>query len=248
MGGPRPSGRRPSEGEVIRLHQFEISPFCDKIRRILHVKGQPYEAVEVPLAKALTQVRKINPAGKLPCLEHDGHYLADSTDIARHLEAAFPQPRLLPDDPAQRALCHVLEDWADESLYFYEMRLRFTLPHNARRWVPALAAHDGPLMRRLAPLLVPRMMRSVTRSQGVGRKSTPQVVADVERHLDAIAGLLGEGDWLVGDALSLADIGVFVQAACIRGADEGAKLVDGRPVLAAWMERVDRATAAPTAG
>ena len=228
---------------MIRLHQFEISPFCDKIRRVLHAKGQPYEVVEVPLAQSRA-IRKRNPTGKLPFIEIDGAVVADSSDIARELEARFPTPPLLPGDPRERALCHFLEDWADESLYFYEMRLRFTFPHNARRWAPELAAHDGPALRALAPYVIPRMMRSVTASQGIGRKSDAQVVADVERHLDALVDWLGERSWLVGEALSLADIAVFVELFCIRGADEGAKAVKARPTLAAWMARVDRATAA----
>ena len=123
---------------MITLYQFEISPFCDKIRRVLHWKGQPYQVREIPLAQTFTRLRKINPVGKLPCIEHEGRLIADSTDIAHYLEERFPQPPLVPSDPLERGLCHMLEDWADESLYFYEMRLRFTFPHNARRWLPAL--------------------------------------------------------------------------------------------------------------
>jgi len=230
---------------VIRLYQFEISPFCDKVRRILHMKGQPYEAVEVPLSRAGRDVRGLNPAGKLPAIEHEGRVVADSTDIAHYLEERFPEPALLPRDPRERALCHVLEDWADESLYFYEMRLRFTFPHNARRWIPRLVAHDPGWMKGLAPLVLPRMMRRLTRVQGVGRKSREQVLADVARHLDAVDALLAGSEWLVGGAVSLADIAVFAQLFCVRGADEGAELVEARPAVAAWMERVERATAPP---
>ena len=57
--------------------------------------------------------------------------------------------------------------------------------------------------------------------------------------------LLAGRDWLVGSEISLADIAVFAQMYCIRGADEGAKLIEARPAVAAWMERVDRATAKP---
>ena len=230
---------------MIRLHQFEISPFCDKVRRILHVKGQPYEIREVPLAQALTAVKRVNPAGKLPCLEHDGRFVADSTDIAFYLEEKFPDPPLVPRDPKLRALCHVLEDWADESLYFYEMYLRFTLPHNARRNVPLLTAHDPGWMKTAAGFVVPGMMRGVLKRQGLGRKTLPAVVRDVERHVNAVAGLLGDGEWLVGDALSLADLSVFAELACIRGSDEGSKVIEGRPAVVAWMARVDRATAKP---
>jgi glutathione S-transferase len=230
---------------MIRLHQFEISPFCDKVRRILHWKRQPYEIREVPLAQALTAVRKVNPAGKLPCLEHDGRFVADSTDIAYYLEEKFPDPPLVPHDPKLRALCHVLEDWADESLYFYEMYLRFTLPHNARRNIPLLTAHDPAWMKTAAGFVVPGMMRGVLKRQGLGRKSLPAVVRDVERHVEAVASLLGDGDWLVGDGLSLADLSVFAELSCIRGSDEGAKAIGSSPPVVAWMARVDRATAKP---
>ena len=89
-----------------------------------------------------------------------------------------------------------------------------------------------------------RMLRERKR-QGLGRKTLPAVVRDVERHVDAVAGLLGDGEWLVGDALSLADLSVFAELACIRGSDEGARVIEGRPAVVAWMARVDRATAKP---
>ena len=77
---------------MITLHQFEISPFCDKVRRILHWKRQPFTVREVPLSQTVTAVRKVNPAGKLPCLEHDGRFLGDSTDIAYYLDKGSAVP------------------------------------------------------------------------------------------------------------------------------------------------------------
>jgi len=231
---------------MIRLFQFEVSPYCDKIRRILHWKRQPYQIEEIPLSRASRDVRKLNPSGKLPCLEHDGHRIGDSTDIAYYLEEKFPEPPLLPKDPQLRGLCHMLEDWADESLYFYEMRLRFTLPHNARRFIPELTKHDPRWMRALAPLVLPSMLRGVLSRQGVGRKPLECVLRDVERHVEAIGNWLQDGEWLVGEALSLADLGVFAQLACIRGAEEGARLIERSPPVTEWMERVDRATAKAT--
>ncbi len=227
---------------MIVLHQFEISPFCDKVRRILHVKGEPYEVREVPLSRSVTEVRRINRIGKLPTIEDDGRIVADSTEIAYYLEERFPEPPLLPKHPQGRALVHVLEDWADESLYFYEMTLRFTLPHNRRRWLPEVMKYDPAWFQRVASLVIPMLLRRTVRAQGIGRKPTPAVVADVERHVRALDGLVGDGQWLVGSTLTLADIAVFVQLFCIRGSDEGARIVAAHPRVAAWMDRVDAAT------
>ena len=234
--------RGPKE-PMITLYQFEVSPFCDKVRRVLHWKKQPYEVHEVSLWQALTQLRRLNPVGKLPCLEHDGRFIADSSEIALYLEERFPTPPLLPEDPVERALCHVLEDWADESLYFYEMRLRFGTPENAKRWLPVLAAHDAAPFRALAARILPRIFAWQLRQQGIGRKSTAAVLADLERHLSAVATLLDGREFLVGDALTLADISVFAQLFCIRGSSEGAVVIEKEPTVVSWMARVDEATA-----
>ncbi|HBZ72055.1 MAG TPA: hypothetical protein DEP35_20930 [Deltaproteobacteria bacterium] len=230
---------------MITLFQFDVSPYCDKIRRVLHWKRQPYKIEEIPLAQAFTRVRKLNPAGKLPCLEHDGRMIGDSTDIAYYLEEKFPEPPLVPKDPQLRGLCHMLEDWADESLYFYEMRLRFTLPHNARRFIPELTKHDPGWMKTAARYFIPHMMRGVLSRQGLGRKPLERALHDVERHVGAVGDWLSGRAWLVGDALSLADLSVFAQLACIRGAEEGARIIASSLPVTEWMERVDRATAKP---
>lgn len=227
---------------MITLYQFEISPFCDKIRRVLHVKGLPYEVREVPLAETLTTVRRVNKAAKLPSLDHDGELVVDSTDIARFLEAKYPDPALLPSEPRERALCHVLEDWADESLYFYEATMRFTWPENAARWVPELTRSEPAWLRPLTAPIVPLAVRNTVRAQGVGRKSRDQILRDVRAHAAAVDGLLAGGDWLAGRALSLADIAVFAQLFCIRGTPEGARIVDEHPAVVSWMARVDAAT------
>lgn len=228
---------------MLTLYQFEISPFCDKIRRILNVKNVPYAIEEVPPTKTLSVVRKLNPAGKLPFLVADGTVVADSTDIAYWLEERYPEPRLVPEDPRERGLCHVLEDWADESLYFYEMRLRFTLPHNARRFIPQLVKYERSLVQKLAPLAMPIVLRRTIAAQGIGKKPLEVVLRDVERHLDALDGLLSAGnEWLLGDRITLADISVFAQLFCIRASDEGGRMVEARPAVAAWMARVEGRT------
>jgi glutathione S-transferase len=231
---------------VVLLYQFEISPFCDKVRRILHYKEVPYRVVEIPPSEAASgRWKEISPTGKFPVLEDGSTRILDSTDIARHLEARHPSPALLPADPRDRALVHVLEDWADESLYFFEMTMRLSWPQNAARWVPELLRAEKPLVRRLMQPVVPRIVSRTTRSQGLGRKDPETVVAELGAHLDAIAALLGDGPWLVGDALSLADIAVYAQLFCIAGAVEGAEAIAARPVVGAWMERVDDATHIP---
>jgi glutathione S-transferase len=226
------------------LHQFDISPFCDKVRRVLRYKKVPFETREVTLFDVTSgALRRRNGTGKLPTLEHDGRLIADSSDIARYLEERFPERPLVPRDARLAAECHLLEDWADESLYFYEVYLRFLVPENARRWIPALLHADGAPLRTIAPLVVPRALRQTLDQQGLGRKTLAQVLADVERHVGALDAKLDGRAWLVGDSITLADIAVFAQLFCVQGAVEGARVLDAHPAVVAWMKRVEDATA-----
>lgn len=233
---------------MLTLHQMEISPFCDKIRRILNVKRVPYRTREVTLLESQLGYRKVNPAGKVPALtDESGTTICDSTDIAYWIEERWPEPPLLPRDPRERALVHVFEDWADESLYFYEVALRFGLPHNRARTLPRLLANDGAAMQAIAPWMLPRAILGQLKGQGIGRKSDAQVLQDLRRHLDALVALLDGRTFLVGEALTLADVAVFAQLFAVFDSTEGAAERATRPALAAYMTRIDQATR-PAAG
>jgi glutathione S-transferase len=230
---------------MITLFQYELSPFCDKVRRVLNVKGVAYSVEEVTILDTLKgRLKQLSPASKLPVLDIDNERIADSTDIVRFLEARFPEPRLIPSDPREQALVHFFEDWADEALYFYEMHLRFTLPHNAERWVPQASKFDGAVIRRIASMALPKAMARTTAAQGTGRKPLAMIKRDLDRHFHMLNVWLKGRDWLVGDHLSLADIAVFVQVDCIAGTSEGQDLLRGYEDLRDWMGAVEKASAA----
>ncbi|MDD3674769.1 MAG: glutathione S-transferase family protein [Novosphingobium sp.] len=228
----------------IVLHQLEISPFCDKVRRVLKLKGLDFKVNDVPMAK-LSSLRKLAPPGKVPILDIDGRILHDSSDICRALDELVPAPPLFPSDPAQRALVDILEDWADESLYFFEMTMRFTWPYDRARWVTKILEHDNAAMRRLARPLVPYLTRKQGVAQGLARRSEADILRELERHLRALDQLLEAGPFLVGSALSLADIAVYSQLACVAGSGKGATAISATPRLPAWMSRIEDLTGGP---
>lgn len=232
---------------MITLYEFDISPFCDKVRRILNLKRTPYRRREVKIAEVGRLKKTVSPTGKYPALEIAGRRIVDSTDIALEIEALFPDPAIYPADPRRRALAHMIEDWADESLYFYEMTMRFTWPENAKRFIPSLLKAEGAFLKAVGPRLVPGALGRIVKAQGVGRKTKGQILAEVERHTEAVSAWLGEDAWLAGGALSIADIAVFVQLACIRQTPEGAAIIGRFPAVEDWMARTDKATGDSTA-
>jgi glutathione S-transferase len=230
---------------VLTLHQFEVSPFCDKVRRVLHYKRKAFDTREVPPTETLVRLRRLNPVGKVPVLEHGEKIVSDSSEIARYLDETFPDPPIYPEGVRERALCHLLEDWADESLYFFELWFRFGLPENADEWSRRTTKSEPPLLRQATERALPTLMRNLLRAQGLGRKSDHAVLNDFERHIGALESWLGVDDWLVGKRLSIADIAAYSQLACAGETSQGAEVLGGYPRLLSWMERVNGATAPP---
>jgi glutathione S-transferase len=89
---------------VITLYDAARCPFCARVRIVLAEKGIPYEPVAIDLSNRPAWIYEKNPAGRVPVLEEDTLVLPESAVIMEYLEERYPEPALLPADPAQRAL------------------------------------------------------------------------------------------------------------------------------------------------
>jgi glutathione S-transferase len=194
---------------AIVLHQWQISPFCGKIRKVLAFKGLTYSVVEYAGLRAL-KASRLSSAGKLPVLDYAGERFQDSSLIARMLDQRHPTPALLPREPAARHLAHLLEDWADESLYWYELWARFCDPVARDRSVALLCAGRPGFERFVVKLGVGRYRRAAV-AQGLGRYPKAHVLAELHAHLRALEGRLECAAWLTGAEPSIADIAVSAQ-------------------------------------
>jgi glutathione S-transferase len=230
---------------MITLYQYEISPFCDKVRRAMHLKGLAYQTVEVLPSKRNAH-KAISPTGKFPAITHNGKTIVDSSDILRYLDELSPSPKLAPDAPRDAAIATILEDWADESLYFYDLTMR-NWPHNRAWFIDDLLRYETGLTKSILAKVIPSALGKIAQTQGLGRKSQAVVTADMTMLYRALSDLLGEAEWLCGPRLSGGDLSVFVMLFVLNRTKEGAATLESLPNLKAWYTRVDAATAKPAA-
>ena len=227
----------------ITLYQYEISPFCEKVRRILNYKQQTYSCENITLLQSqLGKTKKLGVAGKLPALKIGTEMISDSTDIAYRLEALFPEKSLIPTNKKQQAHMHFFEDWADESLYFYEVYLRFAIKSNQAHWGKESAKYDHPAFAAIAKFVAPKVLNDVANKQGIGRKDWATVEKDLNRHLSSLEDWLEDESFLVADKLSLADIAVFSQLHCMLTTPQGQAAVSQYSNIQRWMKNVDQLT------
>jgi glutathione S-transferase len=196
---------------MVTLHQWEISPFCQKVARMLKFKGIEFETINYNGVLG-AKVPMLSKVGKVPVLDINGQRIQDSTRIARYLDETYPDlPRLYPLDPIQKAYAELWEDWADELLYFYEIHFRVSdaeaLDHAVAISAQGRPKHEVILMK---PLLKSALSFQL-KMQGTGRMAKADIEAEFIRHLERIELMLSATGWLVGEQKTIADIAVASQ-------------------------------------
>ena len=100
----------------INLYQYPVSPFSEKVRRVLAYKSLSWNPIDCHYSDK-TNLLKVT-GGKwtrVPVLEWDGEVVFNSIDIIKWLDRKVPYPAVIPDD--SRGLCDLIDNWSDNTLF-----------------------------------------------------------------------------------------------------------------------------------
>lgn len=98
---------------MITLHGFAVSNYFNKVKLALLEKGVPFEEARVTTGNPSDAVLACSPLGKIPYITTQHGALCESQAILEYLEAAYPQPPLLPQDPWDAAKVRELSTFID---------------------------------------------------------------------------------------------------------------------------------------
>lgn len=92
----------------MKLYTFFRSSASYRVRIALNLKGLEYEQIPIHLRRGGGEqfspaYKAINPQALVPALEDGGRVFTQSLAIMEYLEERYPDPPLLPRDPADRA-------------------------------------------------------------------------------------------------------------------------------------------------
>lgn len=109
---------------MLTLYDAARCPYCARVRIALAEKAVGYETVEIDLDDRPAWIYEKNEKGKVPVFEEDGLVLPESHLILEFLEERYPEPPLLPADPAGRATARLRIDRFDDALgdAYYALR------------------------------------------------------------------------------------------------------------------------------
>ncbi|HZP11509.1 MAG TPA: glutathione S-transferase family protein [Nevskiaceae bacterium] len=219
------------------LHQWEMSPFCNKTRRCLNHKGVPFTVVNYNglLAARASSLSKV---GKLPVLEWDGSRIQDSTRIAHFLDEKIPAKPLYPKEPQELAATVLWEDWAGQSLYFYEIYFRMLDPASLERGLDLICAGRPKWERAVMKFVFKRRYPRKLREQGLARLDRAEVEQQFFALLAALEALFEGRPALAGMEIGIADISVGAQLDELCRTSDLRDRVLAYPRIKAWLAKL----------
>jgi glutathione S-transferase len=192
------------------VYGASASPFVRKVRAFLAEKGVSYDLDPVVPFGVGPEFRKLSPLGRIPAFRDGDRTLADSSVICAYVERTHPTPPLYPSDPYEYARALWFEEYADGGL----------------------VTVTGPKIF-FQRAIGPRFFNRPTDEEMV-KKAIEEELPPMFEYLE---GELRDGEFLVGRALSIADIGVCTHFVNLRHVQV---TVDATrwPKLAAYVTRI----------
>jgi len=106
----------------IILHHFDASPFAEKVRVALGIKGLAWHSVEIPMVMPKPDLVALTGGyRKTPVMQIGADVYCDTARIAVELQRRFGGAALF--DESSEAQCQVIAAWSDAARQLAEYRL-----------------------------------------------------------------------------------------------------------------------------
>ncbi len=214
-----------AENDII-LHHYPRSPFAEKIRLALGVKGLHWHAVEQPRVAPKPWLTALTGGyRRIPVMQIGADIYCDTRRILAELERRHPSPTLYPAASAGQA--EIMAAWADRQLFSDALGLVFGL--HGDRFPPELHADRARFTAG-----------KFDRWDSVRMKvRTPDLRVQFDLHLGWLQRALGDGrPYLAGAALSVADLAAYHPLWYARGNLGEEAGLERFPHVMAWLTRL----------
>jgi glutathione S-transferase len=192
------------------LWQIDVSHYSEKVRWALAWKGiehrrrTPIPGAHMAVALWLTRGGQVT----LPVLSIDGQRIGDSTAIIAALEQRYPEPPLYPEEPEHRSRALELEEFFDEELGPHVRQLAWHELCQDREQFTELMKHaaPGPLKRMPGAAAAYARIFTSLRFRAGSAAEAARNRAQILAALDRLEAELGDGEYLVGETFTVADL------------------------------------------
>jgi ganglioside-induced differentiation-associated protein 1 len=180
----------------------------------------------------------LNPKAVVPVLIHDGFALPESTVICEYLEDAYPEHPIYPPGPYERAQVRLWTKAVDEELHPACSAITYAVSHRHTIRRSGTVSFEQFLSQGAREGREARTRKWQWIEHGLDAPGAADKIRLYYRYLEKMERALGESDWLVGTAFSMADIAMapYLNRLAALAMDEiwqGGRL----PRVERWFER-----------
>jgi glutathione S-transferase len=215
-----PTARSTTMSELI-LHHYWESPYAEKIRRVMGMKGLAWRSVVIPMVMPKPELTALTGGyRKTPVLQIGADLYCDTDLIARVIDGLHPHPSLFPADSA--SLCLMLGPWQQE-LFWLCVR---TIGVSAPVFPPGFIEDRATMVD--VPLTIDRVIADA-----------PAQREQLRAKFDLLDTHLGRRLFVLGDRASLADLSFFHPLYAMKLIPQTTALLEPFAHLRTWMERIE---------
>ncbi len=218
------------------FHGADVSYFSGKVRPAFAQKSLWMREV----MPDILEIKRRTGLHFFPAVETpDGDMWQDTSDILDRLEAAHPDPPLIPTTPVQRVVAYLVELYGDEMGILPAMHYRWSFEESTAKVGVDFSTPIGDegggakfagRMKRTLPML------------GITAETVPAIEAHTRELLDNLSAHFRVHPYLLGGAMSLADCGLMgpFYGHLYRDAVPERLLYETAFHVCAWIERTNR--------
>lgn len=149
---------------------------------------------------------RINPKGVVPVLMHDGRAVRESTVICEYVDEVFPEHRIYPDTPWERAQVRIWTKAVDEELHPACSTITYVVSHRHTILRNGIGSFEQFLKHSTGEGYTARERKWRWIHEGLAAPGVGDQVRLYNAYLRQMDQALREQDWLVSNRLTMADI------------------------------------------
>ena len=181
----------------------------------------------------------INPKAVVPVLVHDGDIIPESTLICEYAEEAFPEHPLFPASPLQRARVRGWTKAVDEELHPACSAITYVVSHRHTILRNGVGDFEQFLAQGAAEGREARARKWQWIQQGLQAPGAADRIRLYDDYLHRMEQALGDGDWLVGERFTMADVAMAPYLNRLAALAMEGLWTSGRlPRVEAWFDRI----------
>jgi glutathione S-transferase len=194
---------------VLTLYHHGSSACAAKVRFALEEKRLHWESRYVDIMKGeqfAPDYLALNPKAVVPTLVHHGSVVTESSVICEYLDEVFPERPILPRDPLARARARVWTKAVDEELHPACSAVTYVVSHRHTILRQGVGSFEDFLAAGGTEGRTARERKWQWIQQGLQAPGFADQLAVYAGYIGKMERDLGQGEWLVGDGVSAADI------------------------------------------